>query len=56
MGQPAKRALARSVVIDGSIVLGSGLVSFGSGLIYMPAGVIVSGVFLLLLGLAGARR
>jgi hypothetical protein len=55
MGQRAS-AIARSVIIDGSILTGSALVSLGAGLVYRPAGIIVAGLFLLLLGLSGARR
>jgi hypothetical protein len=54
--QPPRRSLARSVIIDGSILAGGALVSYGAGLIYLPAGIIAAGLLLLLLGLAGARR
>jgi hypothetical protein len=52
---PGRAALARSLVIDGSILSGSALVSVGVGLISMPAGLISAGAFLLALGLAAAR-
>jgi len=56
MSDPAtNRTLVRSLVIDGSILSGSALVSVGAGLIYMPAGLISAGVLLLSMGLNLAR-
>lgn len=48
-------SLLRSVVLDGSIVVGSALVVAGTWRIYPPAGLIVAGLMLLALGLKGLR-
>jgi hypothetical protein len=50
------RTSVRSLVIDGSIISGSALVSVGAGLVYMPAGLISAGVLLLAMGLNAAKK
>jgi hypothetical protein len=50
------RAKVRSLIIDGSILSGSTLVSVGAGLIHFPSGLITAGVLLLSMGLSGARN
>jgi hypothetical protein len=59
MAEATKRgrgAVLRSVVVDGSTLIGGGLLSFGAWAAWPPAGWMVAGVLLLALGLAGARR
>lgn len=48
--------LLRSVIIDGSVLVGGGLLTYGAMSVYQPAGFIVAGVLLLSLGLSGAKR
>jgi hypothetical protein len=56
MSDPAtNRALVRSLLIDGSILSGSALVSAGAALIYQPAGYIAAGLLLLSFGLNAAK-
>jgi hypothetical protein len=53
---PKTPDLLRSALIDGSIVLGGGLLAYGGWLMYAPLGFVVPGALLLGLGLVGARR
>lgn len=54
--KPTRVERARSLFIDGAVVIGFGLLTYGSMLVYSPAGFIVPGVLLLGVGLMGARR
>lgn len=54
--KPTRVERARSLFIDGSVVMGFGLLTYGSWLVYTPAGLIVPGLLLLGVGLMGARR
>lgn len=48
-------SIARSAVVDGSILAGGALVTWGAHLVYRPAGFLVAGALLLALGWKGAR-
>jgi hypothetical protein len=52
-----QRSLLESIVIDGSLLAGLGLVTYGAWLIFPPAGFVVAGVLLLAFGVfMGARE
>ena len=54
--KPSGAAIVRSVVVDGMILTGFGLVVFGTWRMYPPAAYIVAGVLMLATGVKGARR
>lgn len=53
--RPRAHALIRSLVIDGSILIGAGMLTYGAWLAYAPAGFLVVGSLLLAAGLRSAR-
>ncbi len=53
---PGRLKLVREIIVDASILGGSGLVAYGSWLIYRPAAFIVAGLVILAAGINGARR
>ena len=55
-GKSRAAELVRSLVIDGSILGGVGLLSYGAWLAYAPAGFLVAGALLLGLGLKAVRQ
>ncbi len=49
-------SIARSIIVDVSILGGAALLAYGSWLAYPPAGFIVGGLVVLCAGLNGSRR
>lgn len=54
-GTNTQRGDARGYLSDVLGLVGAGLVSYGAWTIYAPAGLIVAGVLLIALAVAGAR-